>query len=49
MRAKKIVKHPKFQNWGNLKFSINFWFSDFQTKYPNFGILGKKNSNFLII
>ena len=33
---------PKFENWGNLKFSTSFRFSNLEPKYPNLGILGQK-------
>ena len=35
-----------FKNWGNLEFSTSFGFSNFESKYPNVGILGKEVSTF---
>ena len=37
-----IRNDPKFENWENLVFSTSFCFSNFEPKYPNFGILGQK-------
>ena len=38
--------YPKFQNWGNLEFSISFGFSNFELKCLYLGILGKEVSTF---
>ena len=44
-RPKKLQNDrsdPKFQNWGNLKFSTSFRSANFEPKCPNLGILGRK-------